>query len=139
MLAFMFPVFVQDIHPFDAWNLEDAVVFVFRIVGPDIYMVVGKGERLYDPVSHLAGIRGSIVSQDDLLLLVHCVPYGLDAACVELGAFEFVDAREIIDGCEFLVEGCFQGVGAVKAFDEVAQDLGLLVGEINQLAEVLEG
>ena len=104
MLGFIFPVFTEDINPLDTGNFEDAVLHLLGIEGPDIDVVVRKGERFDNAVPDLSGIGGSVVLQDDLLLLVHCVPDGLDAACIGLRALELIDARDVVNGGQFLVE-----------------------------------
>ena len=96
-------------------------------------MVVREGERLDNAVPDFSGIGRSVVFQDYLLLLFHGVSKGLDASSIGLGALEFIDAREVINGSKLLVQGGFQGMGAVKVLNEVAKNLCFLVGEVDQL------
>ena len=71
-------------------------------------------------------------------MVIHRSLKGLDARCVRLGSLELIDARQVIDGREFLVQGRLQGVGAVQVLNEVADNLGFLVREVDQLVEILE-
>ena len=127
MLIFKGPIARQDIHPFDAGNLKDAVFLLFHIVSPHIDMVVGEAEWLDKAVPDFPGVRGSVVLQDYLLAVVHGTIESLDAGRIRLGPLELIDAREVVDGCEFLVQGRFQCMGAVQPLDEAAYNLRFLV------------
>ena len=62
----------------------------------------------------------------------------MDAACIGLRALELIDAGEVIDGREFLVQGRLQGVSAVQSLNKVTENLRFLVGEVYELRQILE-
>ena len=72
-------------------------------------------------------------------MVLHGVPKGLDACRIGLTALEFFDARQVIDGSKFLIQGGFQGMGAVQSLNEAADDLSFLVREVDKPAQVFEG
>ena len=56
MLLLVGPIACQYVHPFDAGNLENAVVFLIYIVSPYINVIVREAEGFHDSVPNLTGI-----------------------------------------------------------------------------------
>ena len=122
----------------DAHYFEHPAVAFLHIVGPHVNHIGSEGEGLYQAVPRLVAMGRCIPLQHHLHLAFHGLVQRLDVRRIG-GIVDIIgNAGAVIDAGQFPLQVPFQGVVVVDAFNHPGGQVGLLVGEVDELLEVGE-
>ena len=134
----MCPFVAERQYGADARGFEELAEAVFRVVAPDVDVVGGEGERLYPAVAYGGSACRTVGLQ-------YYLPFFGDRSdqIVNDARQPALDDRVgqravVVDRVEFAFEVLFQKVVVVDVFDGAFEDHGLLLGEMDQLRNILE-
>ena len=100
-------------------------------------MVVRELERFHYTVPDSARGRGGVILENHGLSVLHRIAEGLDVGRVLGSPGVLLDALGVTYGAELPVQAALQAVGLVQGLDEVGEHPRLLLGEIDELLQVL--
>ena len=137
MLVLVLPFDRQDVHPADSRYFEETDGLLLAIEGPDVDMVVSELKRLYYTVPDRPRGGRCVILKDNGLVVFDCIAEGLDIGRVFGRAGLLLDALGVTYGAELPVKAALQAVGLTKGLYEVSEYPRLLLGEIDELLQVL--